>query len=202
MSLSKKDRNFPVGSGLTSDAQLAQIIASALREDFGDTPSAIKQIGRLTSANLRAIKNWYDAINAPSSRYLLILATMSPTILRFILMQVGGEDLWDVFDHFHKANPRRITEAKAPPKGRPGRREKPPRPFDVTMDVTLITSKERGDWFMNELKSGRKAKARDLAEHCNVDLRTARRDISLLVKSRRAVFRGSKRNGWYELAGT
>jgi len=202
MSPSKKDRNFPVGSGLSSDAQLAQIIASALREDFGDTPSAIKQIGRLTSANLRAIKNWYDATNAPSSRYLLILARMSPTILRFILMQVGGEDLWDVFDHFHRSNPKPVAEDPVQPKARPGRPEQPPRPFDVTMDVTLITSKERGDWFMNELKSGRKAKARDLAEHCNVDLRTARRDISLLVRSRRAVFRGSKRNGWYELAGS
>jgi hypothetical protein len=200
MSPSKKDRNLPAGSGLISDAQLAQIIASALREDFGDTPSAIKKIGRLTSANLRAIKNWYSGTNAPSSRYLLILARMSPTILRFILMQVGGEDLWDVFDHFHRSNPQPTEGEPAKRKGRPGRPEGPPRPMDVTMDVTLITSKERGDWFMAELIGGRKAKARDLAEHCNVDLRTARRDISMLVRSRRAVFRGSKRNGWYELA--
>ena len=202
MSPSKKDRKFPARSGLDSDAQLAKIIASALREDFGDTPSSIKKIGRLTSANLRAIKNWYSGKNAPNSRYLLILARMSPTILRFILMQVGGEDLWDVFDHFHRANPRPPEEPAPTSKRRPGRREGPPRPLDVTMDVTLITSKERCDWFMAELKGGRKAKARDLAEHCNVDLRTARRDISALVRSRRAIFRGSKRNGWYELAST
>ena len=200
MSPSKKDRKFPARFGLQSDDQLAQIIASALREDFGDTPSSIKKIGRLTSANLRAIKNWYSGKNAPNSRYLLILARMSPTILRFILMQVGGEDLWDVFDHFHRNGLQPIEEPVVEQRRRPGRKEQPPKPLDVTMDVTMITSKERGDWFMAELKNGRKAKARDLAEHCNVDLRTARRDISLLVRSRRATFRGSKRNGWYELA--
>ncbi len=112
-------------------------------------------------------------------------------------MQVGGEDLWDVFDHFHRMNPKAAEPPIEAQKRRPGR---PRRDADVTMDVTLIASRARGEWFMEQLRSGKKAKARDLAEHCDVDLRTARRDISALVRSRKAIFRGSKRNGWYELA--
>ncbi len=192
MSPSKKDRDFPQGSSLLSDAQLAEIIASALRQDFGDTPSAIKQIGRLTSANLRAIKNWYIAKNAPSSRYLLILARTSPSILRFILMQVGGEDLWDVFELFHRSGSAEARQAKVA-------RATPLPAEDVTKDVTSSSPKERGQWFLSELAKGRKATARELSEHWSVDLRTARRDISLLVKSRQALFRGSKRYGWYEI---
>jgi hypothetical protein len=59
MSQSKKDRLFPVKPQAISDDELAKIVASALRHDFGDSTSAIKRIGQLTNANLRAIKNWY-----------------------------------------------------------------------------------------------------------------------------------------------
>jgi hypothetical protein len=59
MSQSKKDQLFPIKPKAISDDELAQIVASALRQDFGDTPSAVKRIGQLTNANLRAIKNWY-----------------------------------------------------------------------------------------------------------------------------------------------
>lgn len=191
MSPPKKDRNFPVGTGLSSDAQLAEIIASALRQDFGDTPSSIKQIGRLTSANLRAIKNWYDAKNAPSSRYLLILAQTSPTILRFILMQVGGEDLWDVFDMFQR-NPPSFPMPSAPPVPPKKRRR------SVTMDVTSASPQERKQWFLQQLENGVKTCATDLAAHWGITLRTARRDISDLLRDGGAIFRGSRRNGRYE----
>lgn len=192
MSLSKKDRNFPGGNGLSSDAQLAEIIAGALRQDFGDTPSAIKQIGRLTKAHLRAIKNWYIAKNAPSSRYLLILARMSPSILRFILMQVGGEDLWDVFD----LSQRQVLKA-------PIREEETTKPAEKVADVTTTvisrSPKERRKWFIDELTAGRKVTAEDLMARWNVNLRTARRDISDLVAAGLIVFRGSRKNGRYEL---
>ena len=97
MSRSKKDRLFPIKPQPVSDEELAKIVAFALHQDFGDSASAVKNIGRLTNANLRAIKNWYEARNAPSSGHLLLLARSSPSILKFILMQIGGEDLWDAF---------------------------------------------------------------------------------------------------------
>ena len=192
MSRSKKDRAFPHGNGLASDAQLAKNIAEALREDFGDTPSSIKRIGRLTSANLRAIKNWYIAKNAPSSRYLLILARMSPSILRFILMQVGGEDLWDVFDLFQ----RQMLKPKAQFDG----------PASVSIEtkdqaetVTSRSPRERQAWFVEQLIDGRTVTAENLMDCWNVNLRTARRDISGLVQTGHITFRGSRKNGRYEL---
>ncbi|MGN6210503.1 DeoR family transcriptional regulator [Asticcacaulis sp.] len=192
MSLSKKDRNFPGGNGLSSDAQLAEIIAGALRQDFGDTPSSIKQIGRLTKAHLRAIKNWYIAKNAPSSRYLLILARSSPSILRFILMQIGGEDLWDVFD----LSQRQVLKG-------PVKYDLPVAEVtdnqNVTTTVISRSPKERRKWFIEQLSTGHKVTAEDLMARWNVNLRTARRDISDLVAAGLILFRGGRRNGFYEL---
>jgi hypothetical protein len=192
MSRSKKDRTFPHGNGLSSDAQLAKIIADALREDFGDSPSSIKRIGRLTGANLRAIKNWYIAKNAPSSRYLLILARMSPSILRFILMQVGGEDLWDVFDLFQRQmiKPKALTnDGNSVSK-------------DTNLPEKTVTSrspKERQAWFVEQVIEGHTVTAEDLMARWSVNLRTARRDISDLLHAGRVVFTGSRKSGRYEL---
>lgn len=192
MSRSKKDRNFPGGNGLASDAQLAEIIADALRQDFGDTPSSIKRIGRLTSANLRAIKNWYVGKNAPSSRYLLLLARMSPSILRFILMQVGGEDLWDVFDLFQ----RQMLKPKAliDDVNLASRTTK-----DDEKTVTSRSPHQRQAWFMEQLFSAHTVTAENLMERWNINLRTARRDISDLVGTGKVVFEGSRKSGRYQL---
>jgi len=192
MSRSKKDRNIPNGNGLASDAQLAEIIADALREDFGDTPSSIKRIGRLTGANLRAIKNWYVAKNAPSSRYLLLLARMSPSILQFILTQVGGEDLWDVFDLFQRnvlkppvrQEPQQATDKVAK---------------DIEKSVTSRSPRERQAWFLERVVKGEEVSAELLMERWNVNLRTARRDISGLIVSGQIVFKGRRKTGRYEL---
>lgn len=193
MSRSKKDRTFPHGNGLSSDAQLAKIVADALREDFGDSPSSIKRIGRLTGANLRAIKNWYIAKNAPSSRYLLILARMSPSILRFILMQVGGEDLWDVFDLFQ----RQMIKPKAPTDEHKSVSKDTKVP---TRTVTSRSPKERQAWFLKQLVDGQTVTVEGLMERWNINLRTARRDISGLVHTGRVAFKGSRKCGRYELS--
>jgi len=92
MSQSKMDRSFPVG---ISEEELAKVVAAALRRDFGEGASSVKRIGQLTHANLRAIRNWYEAKNAPSSTHLLLLARSSHSILKFILEQVGGDNLLD-----------------------------------------------------------------------------------------------------------
>lgn len=73
------------------------MVASALRHDYGDLPSAVKQIGLQTGANLRAIRNWYEGRHAPSSIHLLRLARSSPQILQLVLEQVGGAELADAF---------------------------------------------------------------------------------------------------------
>jgi hypothetical protein len=191
LSQAKKDRKIPVSLLGVSDLELAQIIARALREDFGDTPSAIKEIGLITSANLRAIKNWYEAKNMPNSKYLLILARSSPSILRFILMQVGGEELWDAFQFFVK--PQKIPPQTAK-RETAARRE---RPKAVTLNGTLPDLNERQIWFLTELVQGNKTTAEDISERWTINLRTARRDIAELKTAGHVEFRGARRTGSY-----
>lgn len=193
MSQPKKDQLFPIKPRAISDDELAKIVASALRQDFGEMTSAVKQIGKLTNANLRAIKNWYEARNAPSSGHLLLLARSSPSILKFILMQIGGEDLWDAFrllaghavpvveePEAHVFSDKSITK-------------------NVPLNVPLKSLNERQRWFLLLVRRRQKARAEDISDHFGVAIKTARRDIETLKSAGRIRFVGSKKTGCYEI---
>lgn len=97
MSLSKMDRTFPVASGKprsASDANraFALSVAGALRSGFGGQGAAVKRVAALTDANQRAVKNWFEARNAPSGLHLVALARHSDEILRLILSLAGRRD--------------------------------------------------------------------------------------------------------------
>ena len=49
----------------------ATLVALALHREFGVSPSAVKSVAKLASANERAVKNWFDAKNAPNGIYLV-----------------------------------------------------------------------------------------------------------------------------------
>lgn len=193
MSQSKKDQLFPVKPKAISDAELAKIVASALRHDFGDSASAIKRIGQLTNANLRAIKNWYQARNTPSSGHLLLLARSSPSILKFILMQIGGEDLWDAFRLLSSH-----ALVTAPEPETPVYAETNP-PENVPINVPIKSLNERQRWFLILLKRKNKARAEDISAHFDVSLKTAKRDIEGLKDGDRIRFVGARKTGRYEL---
>ena len=193
MSQSKKDQLFPVKPKAISDGELAQIVAMALRQDFGDSASAVKRIGQLTNANLRAIKNWYQARNTPSSGHLLLLARSSPSILKFILVQIGGEDLWDAFRLLSSHALASAPEPEIPV-------------YDVTnpaenvpINVPIKSFNERQRWFLILLKRKNKASAEDIAVHFDVALKTARRDIEGLKETRKIRFVGARKTGSYEI---
>lgn len=194
MSRSKKDRLFPIKPQAVSDDELAKIVAMALRHDFGESASTIKRIGKLTNANLRAIKNWYEARNAPSSGHLLLLARSSPSILKFILMQIGGEDLWDAFrllsSHDLASAPEPdmlvITDENDAK--------------NVPINVPLKTLNERQRWFLILLRRKNKARAEDIAAHFDVSLKTAKRDIEGLKDVGKILFVGARKTGRYEVA--
>ncbi|MGD9649164.1 MAG: DeoR family transcriptional regulator [Dongiaceae bacterium] len=193
MSQSKKDQLFPVKPKAISDGELAQIVAMALRQDFGDSASAVKRIGQLTNANLRAIKNWYQARNTPSSGHLLLLARSSPSILKFILVQIGGEDLWDAFRLLSSHALASAPEPEIPV-------------YDVTnpaenvpINVPIKSLNERQRWFLILLKRKNKASAEDIAVHFDVALKTARRDIEGLKETRKIRFVGARKTGSYEI---
>ncbi len=98
MSFSKKDRKIQSKFGKSlpesiDDEPLAIAIAAALREDFGNTPSALKTLARLTRSNERAVRNWYDGKNSPNGENLIVLMRHSDLILRTVLALAGRHDL-------------------------------------------------------------------------------------------------------------
>jgi len=98
MSFSKNDRKlqlqfgnkFPTDVGLDD---LVQVIAVALKSEFGNTPSTLKTLAHLTHSNERAIRNWLDGKNGPSGANLVILMRHSDIVLRAVLELAGRRDL-------------------------------------------------------------------------------------------------------------
>ncbi|MFC3441205.1 hypothetical protein ACFOKF_08335 [Sphingobium rhizovicinum] len=98
MSFSKKDRKLQSKNGKTfpvpiTTEPLAIAIAAALKEEFGNTPSAVKTIARLTRSNERAVRNWFEGKNSPSAENLVILMRNSDLILRTVLTLADRHDL-------------------------------------------------------------------------------------------------------------
>jgi hypothetical protein len=92
MSFTENDRKIQSQSGKTFPAEsppdrppFAQVIASALREEFGGGPSAVKTVARLARANERAVRNWFEAKNGPSGERLIPLLRHSDAVLRAVL---------------------------------------------------------------------------------------------------------------------
>ncbi len=187
MSRSKKDRLFPGGANRITDLELAELVAAALRQDYGDLPSAVKQIGRRTGANLRAIKNWYEARHAPSSSHLLTLARSSPGILKLVLEQVGGSDLFDAFQL--------LGGQSAAQKIRP-----PHVPINVPIKTSLPILNERQSWFLEALENEIQVRITDIAARYGVSLKTAKRDVAWLKSCNLILFIGARKTGRYQLA--
>lgn len=102
MSLTKKDRkirsisgkDLPSGDGgIIGSGRFAEVIADALRREFGGTRSAVKSVAGLTGANERAVKNWFDAKNGPSGEALVSLIRHSDEVLESVLLLAGRGEL-------------------------------------------------------------------------------------------------------------
>ena len=102
MSPTQKDRNLQSESGRSfpptaepgADVpSFPEFIADALRRQFGGTPASVKVVVRLTRANERAVKNWFDAKNGPSGENLVSLLRHSDEVLEVVLHLAGRHDL-------------------------------------------------------------------------------------------------------------
>lgn len=101
MSPTQKDRKLRSDSGRSflrqrrpePDQSFAEAIADALRREFGGTPGAVKNVVRLTRANERAVRNWFEAKNAPSGENLVILMGRSDEVLEAVLRLADRHDL-------------------------------------------------------------------------------------------------------------
>ena len=62
-----------------------EIIAEALKADFGSAPAAVKRVARMTQANERAVRNWFDGKNGPSGENLVTLIQHSDAVFGVVL---------------------------------------------------------------------------------------------------------------------
>ena len=93
MSPTKKDRIIRSLSGKTFPPQhVPEAIARALHREYDETHAAVKTVVALTGANHRAVKNWFDAKNAPSGEFLIALCRHSNLVLETFLLLAGRND--------------------------------------------------------------------------------------------------------------
>ena len=81
---SKIGKTFPKRAGYDGPL-IAEVIAAALKADFGTAPSAMKHIARLTDANERAVRNWMGGQNRPSAEMLICLMRHSDAVFAAML---------------------------------------------------------------------------------------------------------------------
>ena len=90
---SESGRGFPSPDPGAATPSFPEVVADALRREFGGTPAAVKVVVRLTRTNERAVKNWFDAKNGPSGQNLVVLLRHSDEVLEGILQMAGRQDL-------------------------------------------------------------------------------------------------------------
>lgn len=103
MSPPKKDRIFQSVSGMnlpnagvpghSGAGRFALAISGALHRQFGDSHAAIKSIVRLTGANERAARNWFDGKNAPNGEFLVALCSTCDEVLETFLRLANRADI-------------------------------------------------------------------------------------------------------------
>ncbi len=93
MSFSTDDRKFrgengnrfPIDPAAETGALLAEVVAEALKVDFGNIPSRVKHLARLTGTNERTVHNWLLARNGPSGTALVVLMRHSDAVTEAVL---------------------------------------------------------------------------------------------------------------------
>ncbi len=197
MSVSKNDQVFPKKTSTEVERKIALAVSRALRQDYSELTSAVKWIGRKTGAHPRAIRNWYEARNAPNSVHLLLLARSSAHVLRILLELIERVDLAEfsergfsepeILDHTLKKilMPKFYSEK------------------DFTIKVSVPPEvayqlNQRQLWFLGILQQGLDARASDIASVWHVTTRTAKFDIAELIKLKLIRYIGSRKAGRYE----
>jgi hypothetical protein len=92
MSFTENDRNFRSNNGKSfpidrsyDRRSIVGAIAEALRNEFGEAPSAVKRLARLTTSNERTVRNWLDANNGPNGESLIKLMQHSDAVFEVVL---------------------------------------------------------------------------------------------------------------------
>jgi len=198
MSFLKSDRLFPIEPDLSNERHVADFIAQALRHEYEEVHSAVKVIGRQTGAHPRAIRNWYDGVNAPNCTHLITLARHTPVILETFLGLTGHKTIWEFYRKHGSGHDYSMTVRKTNSK------QAVYGDKSVTINVAVnvkdaVDLNQRQLWFLGCIQGGKKPRTEAITEIWDVTLRTAKRDVAGLVKKKLIRFSGAKKTGLYEL---
>jgi hypothetical protein len=193
MSLREKHHKPTTQQAIKLNREIAHRIAVALRADYGNKYSSIKQISKHTQASLSTIKKWFDGHNPPNSANLITLARRSPSVLRVVLELIE--------------NPTELSVKK----------EVPPtaviaalpafyseKSFGINVRVDFAVGSQlnaRQLWFLGLLQQDHKLKAEHIAVTWCVTHRTGESDIAELMRLKLVRFTGTKKAGHYEISG-
>lgn len=186
MSFTNNDQVFHT----ISEQELAEIIAYSLRKDHGHHGSSVKNIARMIGLNPRIVRNWYEGRNIPSLSNFLRLISCSPSLMKsFLRLMEHAQEF-----RFLEAS---ISNATSSAKRNYGDNS-------VTINVSLnrkslLKLNQRQLWFYGLLQKGLSFNAEDIANIWEVNIRTAKRDISGLVALGLIEFVGASKTGRYML---
>ena len=198
MSFFKNDRLFPSESITHENGAITELISKALRQEYEEVHSAVKVIGRQTGVNPRAIRNWYEGVNAPNCGHLVVLARHTPVIVEAFLGLVGYGDLWELYQKKTSSQDNAMNRAKTSLSNAKYSDK------NVTIQVTVDRDtasrlNQRQLWFLGRLQRGDAPNADAIAKTWGVTLRTARRDVAALLGLRLVRFVGANKTGYYGL---
>ena len=85
--------SFPVGRAELTEAEFAQVIASALKVEFGSARNGTKIITQWTGVSERTAKNWLNGINSPSGMHVVLLARESNAVLKAVMLMAERPEM-------------------------------------------------------------------------------------------------------------
>jgi len=191
MSLTQTGNKWTEKTEGNSDKKLAQMLAKALRQDYGGKHSSIKIISNDTGISSETIRKWYEGRNPPRLRYFIKIAKYSPNVLRVFLEIIGKNDLWELYQQHLSATEKQSSKAIYSA-------------GFCTINKTALPENirnlnQRQLWCLLLLERGHKVKAEDIATAWKVSSRSAKVDIAGLVAAGLICFIGSKKTGYYKV---
>ena len=204
--LPKKGSKLPMWPGFLGDREvLAFTIADLLKKEHGDSHRAIKELMRQTGASERTVKHWLSGQHAPEAMFFLRLVVSSPVMRSFVLGIIEGpasEQTSPANDRFLcRATKEAYATGEAAIATLPAiiRRNDPNRvpESDLNDDPDPPSFNQRQQWFLERIKAGERLGAKEIVLTWHVSLKTARRDISALLRSKLLEYIGSRRKGRY-----
>ncbi len=198
MSLKEKHQKPNGKNGVIYHQEIARKIAQALRADYGEQYSSIKQIAKNTSASLSTIKKWYEGQNPPNSANLIILAQHSPSVLKVLMQMIGTCGGRGCPLHQLSARNETINRPEIVPQSEIYTEEF----FGINVRVDFATGSKlniRQLWFLGLLQQGYNARAEHIATAWQISTRASELDVAGMVKAGVIYFSGARKTGRYRI---